>query len=69
MNAGLLRTKLVNLMFFQAGWFACVLGAAAGRPWSGAGLGLILVLAHLVLVWDRVGEAKLLAFALVILIN
>ena len=26
---------LVNIVVFQAGWFACVLGAAHGRPWLG----------------------------------
>ena len=26
---------LANIVVFQAGWFACVLGAAHGRPWLG----------------------------------
>ena len=45
--SGLLRTRLLNFVLFQAGWFCCVLGAASGRPWLGAGLGLLLVLGHL----------------------
>ncbi len=28
-------TLLVNILLFQAGWFACVLGAAHGMPWAG----------------------------------
>jgi len=25
----------LNVLLFQAGWFACVLGAAQGLPWIG----------------------------------
>lgn len=28
-------TNLWNFLAFQVGWFACVLGAARGRPWLG----------------------------------
>ena len=31
--------NLVNLCLYQVGWFACVLGAAAQRPWLGMKLG------------------------------
>jgi len=31
-----------NFILFQAGWFACVLGAARGFPWQGALLGLLI---------------------------
>ncbi|MCB9782071.1 MAG: DUF2878 domain-containing protein [Candidatus Omnitrophica bacterium] len=27
--------KLINFVLFQAGWFICVISAAAGRPWLG----------------------------------
>lgn len=66
MSPALWRTKLVNVLLFQAGWFACVLGAARGRVWTGTALGLVLVGAHLALVQHRRSEAKLLAFALVL---
>lgn len=39
--------NLSNFLIFQAVWAACVLGAAAGRPWLGAGLGALLLLANL----------------------
>lgn len=64
MNRPLVRTQVLNFVLFQAGWFVCVLGAASGRPGLGAGLGLVLVFAHLVLVPDRGREAGLLLFAL-----
>ena len=64
--SGLLRTRLLNFVLFQAGWFCCVLGAASGRPWLGAGLGLLLVLGHLGLVRARRKEAALLLGALAV---
>jgi hypothetical protein len=32
----------VNFFLFQAGWFACVLGAARGFPWQGALVALLI---------------------------
>jgi hypothetical protein len=66
MRPGLAWTKLINFALFQAGWFACVLGAASGRVWLGTTLGLALVFTHLALVPNRGQETRLLAFALVI---
>ena len=59
----LAAARLVNLALYQAGWFACVLGGAHGRPWLGAAAGLALVLAHLALVERRAEEAKFVALA------
>ena len=56
-------TKLVNVLLQQAGWFACVLGAAWGRPWLGAGIALALIGIHLFLVQDRGPELRLLLAA------
>jgi hypothetical protein len=64
MKLGLAWTKLVNFALFQAGWFACVLGAAFDRVWLGTNLGVVLVLIHLALAPNRAGEMRLLAFAL-----
>lgn len=54
---------LINLALYQVGWFACVLGAANGRPWVGAGLALVLVAVHVALVRDRGRTARLLLAA------
>ena len=43
---------LANIVVFQAGWFACVLGAARGAPWLGP-LGGGLIVAGWVLVAPR----------------
>lgn len=37
----------VNVILFQAGWFACVLGAANGAPWAGVVAAVALVAWHL----------------------
>ena len=64
MKAGGLGTGLLNFILFQAGWFACVLGAASGRPWMGAVIGAALALTHLALSRSPRDEAMLLAGAL-----
>jgi hypothetical protein len=38
---------IVNLVAAEAGWFACVSGAANGMPWAGPLLVLVLVALHL----------------------
>jgi len=40
-------TLVVNVALFQAGWFACVLGAAHGRPWIGAVAAAVIVGWHM----------------------
>jgi len=58
-----LSRKVINVVLFQAAWFAAVLGAARGMLWLGP-LSMIPVLAvHLVLQDDRRGEVKLLLAA------
>ena len=42
--------KLYNFIAFQAGWLACVLSAAAGYPWLGTSIIILLLLVHLRLV-------------------
>jgi Protein of unknown function (DUF2878) len=58
-----LTHKTVNVVLFQAAWFAAVLGAARGMFWLGP-LAMIPTLAvHLALQNDRRGEVKLLLAA------
>jgi hypothetical protein len=40
-------TVAINLIAFQLGWFACVLGAAYGFAWAGTGLALAIVAWHI----------------------
>ncbi len=54
---------LINLLSFQAGWFASVLGAARGFPWLGPVAVLVLAAFHLVRIGDRGTEARFLAVA------
>ncbi len=66
MKPSLPWTNLANAALYQAGWFACVLGASSGRPWLGTFFGSGLVCAHLILSDDRGREGRLLACALVL---
>lgn len=56
---------ILNFFAFQAGWFACVLGAANGRPWVGVLVTLLVVGLHLRCAKRPVPELKLMAAALV----
>jgi len=57
---------LVNLVAFQAGWFACVLGAANGNYLLGPAVVAAGVALHLALSEGRKGQALLLAAAAVL---
>ena len=51
-----MRDTLINVSLYQAGWFAMVLGAANGRPWTGSVAGLALLAVHLILARERKPE-------------
>jgi hypothetical protein len=58
-----LTRKAINVVLFQAAWFAAVLGTARGMLWLGP-LAMIPTLAvHLALQEDRQGEVRLLLAA------
>jgi hypothetical protein len=57
------HTQLVNYGLYQIGWFACVLGGAWHRPWTGFLIAVILLGAHLTLSVERSLDARLLVFA------
>ena len=64
-GATISMTRLaVNVVAFQAGWFACVLGAARGLPWAGTALAAVVVGAHVVSARRPGRELKLVALAL-----
>lgn len=57
------HTQLVNYTLYQIGWFACVLGAASRRPWTGCLIGMILIGVHVALSVERVLEVRLMVLA------
>lgn len=60
-----MQTTILNVALYQAGWFACVLGAAHRWPIAGAAVALALAAAHLALVPRRGPELAVMAAAAV----
>ena len=58
-----LTVKAVNVVLFQAAWFAAVLGAARGMPWLGPLVMIPTLAIHLALQDNRQGEVTLLLAA------
>jgi hypothetical protein len=59
-------TLAVNILLFQAGWFACVLGAAHGMPWAGPLAAAAIVAWHLARAAQPRQELALVAVAAVL---
>jgi len=57
------HTHLINYALYQIGWFACVLGGASHRPWTGFLMAMILIGAHLALSVERSLEVRLVVLA------
>ena len=57
------HTQLINYALYQIGWFACVLGGASQRPWTGFLIAMILVGVHLALSVERSIEVRLVVLA------
>lgn len=57
---------IVNVVAFQIGWFACVLGAAHNLPWAGTATAAVIVAAHIIFAARPQQELKLVALALAI---
>jgi hypothetical protein len=49
----------VNFALYQAGWFAIVVGAASGRPWTGMGVALAAIAVHLALARGMLRQGSL----------
>lgn len=64
MPVSLRGSTAVNAALYQAGWFAVVLGGAHGRPYLGAGLGLLTVVLHFALSDRRAADLRLVGVAL-----
>lgn len=61
-----MKKSLVNYVAFQAGWFACVIGAANGLPIIGLVVVLLAVLLHLSWATRPLRELQLLAICALI---
>lgn len=55
--------RVANALLYQGAWFACVLGAAWGRPYFGLAAVLAAVLVHLVWALHPARELLLIAIA------
>ena len=60
------HTHLINYALYQIGWFACVIGGASHRPWTGFLVAMILVGVHLALSVERSLEVRLVVLATVV---
>ncbi len=54
-----MQRLVLNVVAFQTGWFACVLGVAHGWPAIGTALAFAIVLLHLLLTPRRLPELRL----------
>jgi hypothetical protein len=54
------QLNILNFIMFQAGWFACVLGAANGMSWLGIVVVSLLVIIHVAMARQRLAELALL---------
>ena len=57
------HTHLINYALYQIGWFACVLGGASHRRWTGFLVAMILVGVHLALSVERSLDVRLVVLA------
>ena len=57
---------LLNILGFQIGWFACVLGAASHYPWWGVLVAVTVMTLHIARSNDLRSEARLLIAAMLI---
>ena len=57
---------LLNIVGFQIGWFACVLGGANQLPWLGVLISCLVIIIHLLRTPDRAFECKFLGVAVII---
>ncbi len=59
-------STFVNIVAYQAAWFACVLGAANDVAWIGTALSFAVVFAYLIAATDVRSEIELIAVAMVL---
>lgn len=60
------KSVAINFVLFQAGWFACVLSAAAYQPWLGVCVALLIVSYHIRRADKSLAEILLIVVSMVI---
>ena len=50
---------IINIILFQAGWFACVISASQRFEWIAIGSIILIIVSHLYLVQNRWLESKI----------
>jgi hypothetical protein len=60
------HTQLINYALYQAGWFACVLGASWHHPVAGLAVALVLIASHLWLAPEPGREVGLILLAIAV---
>jgi len=60
------RSIIINILLFQLGWFACVLGGAYGYAILGSMVAVAIILFNCFVAVDRSSEIRLLGLALII---
>ncbi len=58
-----MKSLIINLTLFKAGWLACVFGAAAGMPQIGVAAVAVAAIVHLIMSEDARSESLLLLLA------
>lgn len=56
---------LLNIICFQLGWFACVLGAAHQHPWLGVLMAIFLLALHIFRSKNSIVEIRLILLAMI----
>ena len=58
-----MKSKLINFVLFQAGWFALILGAAYERIIEALIFSVIIIIVHLKIIPNRMDDIKLFFYA------
>ena len=58
-----MKSKLINFLLFQVGWFTAILGAAYGKTTEALIVSTIIILIHLKIIPNRKDDIKLFTYA------
>jgi hypothetical protein len=61
-----MKSKLINFLLFQFGWFTAILGAAYGRTSEAIIVSVVIILIHLKVIQNYMQDIKLFIYAAII---